>query len=413
MKRAIKKILRIILALLSCFIIVTLSCCLNVKALEDGWGEFFGEDYPIIYEYQDDEYGIAPLYDLDGYTIHQFYDKNGDWVEFNQAVTLPSTVRRKFLIEITFPKAIEKGASFDLGCRIRLGNGGDLKVVYIHGLAYGEVGIVRGEEKISVSQSTSVTWNVTSKDFMADKIAVNKLQLYVNVTPTSTDFSMVVSELSVTGISSEGLLASIGSAIASIVQAITNLPQNIANALSSLFNLVVDAVSSLGNTILSGLTTLGNTLTSALTTVKNFLGNLLQGIIDGLVTLGNFIINGIKSLFIPSDDFFSLYFDELYDFFSEKLGILFYPFSLLITLLNKFLNISSGSGIIHIPDISINNWHIISAVDFNLKNTVTTALGTTSYDLYLAFVDVVIIVLLVNYARKMFDEVVGGHTNDS
>lgn len=411
MKRVIKKILRIILALMSCFIIVVLSCCLNVKALDESFGIFFDEEYPILYPYNEE--GISPIYDLDGYTIHQFYDKNGEWIEFNQAVTLPSTARRKFLIEITFPKAVEKGASFDLGCRVRLGNGSDLKVTYIHCLAYGEVGIVRPESKITVTQSTSVTWNITSKDFFSDEMAINKLQIWFNATPSSVDFSVVVAELSVTGVSSEGLLASIGTAIANIVKAIVELPSNIASAFSSLFDMVIGALSSLGDLITGALSSLGTLLVNTLNSVKTFLGNLLQSIIDGLIALGKFLIDGLKSLFIPNDKFFSSYFDDLYDFFSEKLGILFYPFSLLITLLNKFLGISSGSGIIHIPDISINNWHIISALDFNLKNIIVTALGSTSYNLYLSFVDVVVIVLLVNYARKMFDEVVGGHTNDS
>lgn len=138
--------------------------------------------------------------------------------------------------------------------------------------------------------------------------------------------------------------------------------------------------------------------------------SLFDTVVNAILSLVDLLLDGLKALFIPEDDYFSNYFDELYDFFSEKLGILFYPFDLLIRLVNYYLNIGKGSGMIYIPDININGWHIINSMSFDLQDTMSIALGSW-YDLYYAFVDCVLVIALVNYARKMFDEVVGGHSN--
>lgn len=51
---------------------------------------------------------------------------------------------------------------------------------------------------------------------------------------------------------------------------------------------------------------------------------------------GNFIIDGLKGLFIPSDEYFKSYFDELYNFFSDRFGFLSFPIDLLQRLADLF-----------------------------------------------------------------------------
>lgn len=180
-----------------------------------------------------------------------------------------------------------------------------------------------------------------------------------------------------------------------IFDSITKLPELIIEGLSSLLQGIIDAVVGLGTFIVDGIVA------------------VLNLIIDGLKALGTFIIDGLKALFIPSDDFFSQYFSDLYDFFSEKLGILIFPFELLIYLLNCFLNIGGGSGIIHIPNVDIVHiGHIFNATSINLKEMISNALGSY-YDLYFMFVDCIIVLLIVNYAKKKFNDVVGGNTDDN
>lgn len=62
---------------------------------------------------------------------------------------------------------------------------------------------------------------------------------------------------------------------------------------------------------------------------------------------GNFIIEGLKSLFIPSDEFFKSWFDDMYNFFHDRLGFLMLPIDILIKFIGMFQ--SAGSSFSGIP----------------------------------------------------------------
>lgn len=62
---------------------------------------------------------------------------------------------------------------------------------------------------------------------------------------------------------------------------------------------------------------------------------------------GNFIIEGLKSLFIPSDEFFKSWFDDMYSFFHDRLGFLMLPIDILIRFIEMFQ--SAGSSFSGIP----------------------------------------------------------------
>ena len=62
---------------------------------------------------------------------------------------------------------------------------------------------------------------------------------------------------------------------------------------------------------------------------------------------GNFIIEGLKSLFIPSDEFFKSWFDDMYNFFHDRLGFLMLPIDILIKFIEMFQ--SAGSNFSGIP----------------------------------------------------------------
>lgn len=62
---------------------------------------------------------------------------------------------------------------------------------------------------------------------------------------------------------------------------------------------------------------------------------------------GNFIIEGLKSLFIPSDEFFKSWFDDMYSFFHDRLGFLMLPIDILIKFIKMFQ--SAGSNFSGIP----------------------------------------------------------------
>lgn len=97
------------------------------------------------------------------------------------------------------------------------------------------------------------------------------------------------------------------------------------------------------------------------TKVTEKLEDVKTGIING-------IIEGLKNLFIPSDDFFKSYFDDLYSWFGERLGFLSFPIDLLAELAEMFLGSSSTDCILTLPSFSISGFTLWEESTFNLTS---------------------------------------------
>jgi len=63
--------------------------------------------------------------------------------------------------------------------------------------------------------------------------------------------------------------------------------------------------------------------------------NIFQQIIELPGKLINGLLDMIKGLFIPSDDFLNTYFNDLYNWFCDRLGFLSYPLQLIINILRQ------------------------------------------------------------------------------
>ena len=115
----------------------------------------------------------------------------------------------------------------------------------------------------------------------------------------------------------------------------------------------------------------------------------------------------IKSLFIPSDDFISTYFTNLQNWFSDRLGFLFYPFELIIDILNQILNINFSEPQFNIPDIyePFTNKKLISSTTFNFNDLLDNSVLNTVHNIYLILVDVAIVFGLVNLFHRKYEEV--------
>ena len=120
------------------------------------------------------------------------------------------------------------------------------------------------------------------------------------------------------------------------------------------------------------------------------------------------LMNGLKSLFIPEDNFFSNYFNELNDWFSERLGFLYYPFELLFDLLDRFMNINFSEPIINIPEIKepFTNVALIKPINFNFNSLLENETLMIVHDIYFIIVDAVIYVGLVILLYKKYEEVI-------
>lgn len=119
------------------------------------------------------------------------------------------------------------------------------------------------------------------------------------------------------------------------------------------------------------------------------------------------LIEALKNLFIPGDEFFNNYFNELKEWFSNRFGFLAYPLDLVLDILNRILNINFTEPAFNIPEIKepITNTNLISATSFNFNTLLENSTLKTVHDIYLILVDAVIIFALVNLAKLKFEEV--------
>ncbi len=173
--------------------------------------------------------------------------------------------------------------------------------------------------------------------------------------------------------------------ISNLAQNVASLPSNIAGALSSLFQQVVSAVTSIGDQIT-----------------------------NALVTLGNFIIDGLKQLFIPSDGYFESVANDLSTFFSDRLGLLLYPFDFLVSLGNRIAGLETSEPTCTIPEIAYtdsddNKYVLIDDQTLNVydlvgRNDIIIGMHQT----YLTVMDGIIAFMLLSLCWKRFDHIIGG-----
>ncbi len=109
---------------------------------------------------------------------------------------------------------------------------------------------------------------------------------------------------------------------------------------------------------------------------------------------GNFIIEGLKGLFIPSDEYFKSYFDDLYEYFSDRFGFLSFPIDLLVRLIDLFMNSSDTDCVLVLPALEISGEQLMTEQSFNLTEFLEQHFGfvlssirmVTSIGLIMAFV---------------------------
>lgn len=173
--------------------------------------------------------------------------------------------------------------------------------------------------------------------------------------------------------------------ISNVAQNVASLPSNIASALRGLFQQVVSAVTSIGDQITNALT-----------------------------SLGNFIIDGLKDLFIPSDGYFESVANDLSTFFSDRLGLLLYPFDFLVSLGDRIAGLQTSEPTCTIPEIAYtdsddNEYVLIEGQTLNVydlvgRNDIIIGMHQT----YLTVMDGIIAFTLLSLCWKRFDHIIGG-----
>lgn len=133
-----------------------------------------------------------------------------------------------------------------------------------------------------------------------------------------------------------------------------------------------------------------------LATIKNFFGSFFQNVFDTLV-----------SVFVPEDGFFSDWFNRLNTLLSEKLGMLYAPFDLLITTLNAIMNADTTDSGIPFPGIQWEDTWLVEPFTFYFSS-----LGDTFTDLqgYVYFgTDTVLLFAFLHLLQSKIRLILEGH----
>lgn len=136
--------------------------------------------------------------------------------------------------------------------------------------------------------------------------------------------------------------------------------------------------------------------------------------------LVDLFLNMLKSLFIPSDDFFTKWIDDINSYFGDTFGILYYPFELLIKFLNKISSLNdSTSAIINIPEFKFMDTTLLGGYTYDFNSILSNDTFKQIHDVYLYIVDVILwlgcVLLCKNFIKFIFggiDDSYNEITND-
>lgn len=153
---------------------------------------------------------------------------------------------------------------------------------------------------------------------------------------------------------------------------------------------IIELIKNTIQTISSQLTSFWNQLAGEFTNLYNKMNQQHQESIDkvdeqidndnsntdkvttAIESHGNFIIEGLKKLFIPSDEYFKAYFDDLYSWFSERFGFLSFPIDLLLEVIDIFVNSSQTDCVLVLPSFTIMENLLWPEMSFNLTEFLNT-----------------------------------------
>lgn len=129
------------------------------------------------------------------------------------------------------------------------------------------------------------------------------------------------------------------------------------------------------------------------------------------------LIEGLKSLFVPSDDFFSNWFDDFNEWLGDRFGILYFPVEIVLDFLNRFSSLNEMSECkITIPALNINffgnTYTVFNGYVYDFNELLVNDTFKTVHTVYLTIVDVILYLWLVILAYNSFSEVFGGRFID-
>ena len=255
-------------------------------------------------------------------------------------------------------------------------------------------GAIGGKMSINFSQSTS------TPDYTTPGTAPSNTDIQSGIASTTTQIASSVNE---------------------VYESIQQLMQHISNQLAALwdqiynychvptYNKLQEILLSIQNISMgSDLQKIADQISNSTTEQTNDLisnANSNQEKTDQAIQKhGNFIIEGLKSLFIPSDEYFNAKFSDLNEFFKDRFGFLYTPIDLLVRFVNLIYGASNTFDGIPFPELSWDG-HVLLVAQ-TVKFDILDIAAFKQVQKYLYFLtDVMMIGALVSLIHRKFEEV--------
>lgn len=136
-------------------------------------------------------------------------------------------------------------------------------------------------------------------------------------------------------------------------------------------------------------------------TLVDKLEDTKKGIIGG-------IIDGLKSLFIPSNEYFKSWFDKLYTFFDERLGFLMLPVDLVVKFAELFSAAQSSSAGVPFPEFKWIDGTVIIPAQTVGFDFLETDWGQDIHEKLYFVGNLIMIGALLSLMHRKFEEVLRG-----
>lgn len=152
-----------------------------------------------------------------------------------------------------------------------------------------------------------------------------------------------------------------------------------------------------------------NNIVGTLPTMSTDLSGDFSGDLSSEVDAGSGILGGIFSLFVPDGNFFRSYFNELNGFFSDRLGILYFPFEFIVSFLQRVINIDFSEPTIIFGPYTLplnDDFELVPEIEIDFNSYLEENNLKSLHDTYLLIVDGILIVGYINLLKKTYDEVI-------
>ena len=139
------------------------------------------------------------------------------------------------------------------------------------------------------------------------------------------------------------------------------------------------------------------------------IADIINGVGNGTSSILQDLKDGFTWLFVPEKADLSNFVHDMNTYVESQTGILTYPFSLVLRLLNTVQNASYNDCVLSFPELKIFGHKMCDQYDFNFSQFLKQQKLQDLYQLYLRLTDVVLVFLVLKLAHSKWNDFINNH----